>query len=121
MGRHYLLQREKKSGREQSKLDILALIVRKGEKPIKTKKRVTLLIKRMTSKENCLIFWHLPSLLGLHMKNPSLLHKYSHYKLGFRERRIKADLVRDGGRMSLWTGTLPIQEQRRYSKPSVLK
>jgi len=43
MGRHYLLQREKKSGREQSKLDILALIVREeGEKPIKTKKRVTL-------------------------------------------------------------------------------
>jgi hypothetical protein len=28
MGRHYLLQREKKSGREQSKLDILAVIVR---------------------------------------------------------------------------------------------
>jgi hypothetical protein len=60
-------------------------------------------------------------LLGLHMKNPGLLHKYSHYKLGFRERRIEADLVRDGGRMSIWTGNFQIQKQRRYSKPSVLK
>jgi hypothetical protein len=50
----YLLRKEKKAGREQSKLHIPAVIVRKkGEKPIKTKKRVTLLIKIMTSKENC--------------------------------------------------------------------
>ncbi len=45
------------------------------------------------------------------MKNPGLLHKYSHYKLAFRERRIQADLVRDGGRMSLWTGNFQFKSK----------
>ncbi len=121
MGRHYLLQREKKSGREQSKLDILALLLREeGEKPIKTKKRVTLLIKIMTSKKL------------LNLLTPSLFFRAAHEepRPAAQILALQADLQgeedrggpgqRRGQDVSL-DRKFPIQEQRRYLKPSVLK
>jgi hypothetical protein len=121
MGRHYLLKREKKSGREQSKLDILTLIVREeGEKPIKTKKRVTLIIKRMTSKKL------------LNLLRSSLFFRAAHeeprpaaqilaLQAGLQGEEDRGGPGQRRGQNVYLDRKFPIQEQRRYSKPSVLK
>jgi hypothetical protein len=93
---------------------------KKGAKPIKTKKRVTLIIKRMTSKK---LFNLLTSSLFFRAayEEPRPAAQILALQAGHQREEDRGGPGQRRGQNVYLDRKFPIQEQRRYSKSSVLK